>query len=272
MAFMLVNWGLEARKWQVALSNAQQVSFGRSLKAIFSGTTLAFFTPNRMGEYLGRILYIDQGRRLQAVSLTIVCSMAQLLVTLVAGIPGVMFMKSYFIHQHGPGAGAWINVLLTVTIIAAVVLTLFYCRLPWLGSRMANIPFLRRYAAFMRVLTRFDATKLVHILSLSVLRYIVFVIQYYLLFRIFDVQMSWWQVLGAVSVVFLILAIMPTIAVLTELGIRWKASIELVQFFSSNLVGILAASLAIWIINLVIPALVGSLLILSIRIFDTNRK
>jgi hypothetical protein len=65
---------------------------------------------------------------------------------------------------------------------------------------------------------------------------------------------------------FLVLAIAPTVAFLTDLGIRARASIELVQFFSSNVVGILATSLSVWLINLVIPALIGSLLILGIRI------
>jgi len=42
--------------------------------------------------------------------------------------------------------------------------------------------------------------------------------------------------------------------------------------FSSNIVGIVATSLAIWIINLVIPALIGSLLILNIRLFNYKEE
>jgi hypothetical protein len=59
--------------------------------------------------------------------------------------------------------------------------------------------------------------------------------------------------------------------VITELGVRWKIGIEVVQLFNSNITGILATSLAVWMINLVIPALIGSLLILSIKVFN-NRK
>ena len=69
------------------------------------------------------------------------------------------------------------------------------------------------------------------------------------------------------SVVFLVMAVIPTIALFTDLGVRWKTSISVLQLFSPNIVGILAASLLIWIINLVIPALLGSLLILDIRLF-----
>ena len=53
--FMLLNWGLEARKWQLVIRRIQPIRWIQALKAIFTGTTLAFFTPNRMGEYIGRV-------------------------------------------------------------------------------------------------------------------------------------------------------------------------------------------------------------------------
>ena len=48
LGLMVVNWGIEARKWQLVIRRLQPISFFRSFKATFSGTTLAFFTPNRM--------------------------------------------------------------------------------------------------------------------------------------------------------------------------------------------------------------------------------
>ncbi|HYE55061.1 MAG TPA: lysylphosphatidylglycerol synthase domain-containing protein, partial [Chitinophagaceae bacterium] len=92
-ALMLVNWGLEARKWQLALRNLQHLSFWKAFKATFTGSTMASFTPNRTGEYVGRILYVQEGKRLQAIALTIICSMAQLQVTLYAGVAGLWFFR-----------------------------------------------------------------------------------------------------------------------------------------------------------------------------------
>jgi len=88
---------------------------------------------------------------------------------------------------------------------------------------------------------------------------------------VFDVHITAIQVAGAVSVMFLVLSIIPSIAVITDLGVRWKVGIEVVQLFDSNIPGILATSLAVWIINLVVPALIGSLLILGMKVFN-NRK
>ncbi len=266
-ALMLVNWGIEARKWQLAIRRIQDIPFGRSFKAIFTGTTLAFFMPNRMGEYMGRILYISSGKRIQAISLTIVCSMAQLLVTLIAGLIGLAFMKPLIIAADTGSTNTWLNISMIITSIGSLILALLYFRLDWLTAYIARIPQINKYLGYIQVLDKFNATILLRILSLCFLRYSVFVLQYYLFFRVFKVEVNWWQTFWSMSVVFLILAIVPSIALLTELGVRWKASIELVTLFSNNVTGILAVSLAIWIINLVIPALIGSLLILGIKFF-----
>lgn len=271
---MFVNWGIEARKWQVVINKIQKLSFIKSFKAVFSGTTLAFFTPNRMGEYVGRVLYIEEGKRIQAVSLTIVCSISQLLVTLLVGVGGLIYVKSVVAHTRPAESSLlfWMNTMLYITLAGAVFLTLFYFRISWMVRWIERIPKIDRFIAPVRVLDSFNATLLLRLLSLSLIRYLIFIVQYYLLFAVFNVSLDPVQVFWAVSVVFLVLAIVPTIAIITEVGVRWKASIEVVQLFTGNTIGILAASLAVWIINLVIPALIGSLLILGIRIFSSKIK
>ena len=265
---MLVNWGIEARKWQLAIRTIQVISFRKAFKAIFTGTTLAFFTPNRMGEYMGRILYIDDGKRIKAISLTIVCSMAQLLVTLVAGITGLLFLRNHLVSRSASDSiGPWIDFSVVFIAVVVLVLAILYFRLGWITKLVSRTPRINKYVAYVNVLDNFNATVLLRILSLCLFRYTVFVLQYFLFFQLFKVEINWWQTFWSISVVFLILAIVPSIALLTELGIRWKASIDLVALFSSNVTGILATSLAIWLINLVIPALIGSLLILGIKFF-----
>lgn len=268
---MIINWSFEARKWQIALRGLQKMSFLKCFKATFTGTTLAFFTPNRMGEYMGRVLYIEEGKRIRAIPLTIVCSMAQLLVTLIAGVCGLLYIRSFIgILPENESIIFWLDILFSIVVAGMAILGLLYFRLSWLVRLVEYIPKLAKYERYIAVLNKFNATLLLRILSLSVFRYLVFAAQYFLLFQVFEVGINWWQAFWSVSVVFLILALVPNVAVLTELGIRWKASIELVQLFSSNIAGILAASLVVWIVNLVIPALIGSLLILGIKVFRNN--
>jgi len=68
-----------------------------------------------------------------------------------------------------------------------------------------------------------------------------------------------------ITVFYLILAMAPTIGLL-ELPVRAKASVVVMSLYSTNTLGIETAALGIWLINLVVPALIGSLLILGIKI------
>ena len=93
---MFVNWGIEAIKWQLLIKHIQQFSFFRSFKSVLSGCSVTMLTPNRVGEYGGRILYVKEDNRIKAISLTIVGSISQLLVTMIMGCFGLFFFKIFF--------------------------------------------------------------------------------------------------------------------------------------------------------------------------------
>ncbi|MFX6258723.1 hypothetical protein ABTF80_21960, partial [Acinetobacter baumannii] len=71
----------------------QPVSFGKAYKAIFAGQAFAFNTVNSVGEFLGRMFYLDDGNRLRSISLTMVGSLSQLIVTFIMGIAGLVYMR-----------------------------------------------------------------------------------------------------------------------------------------------------------------------------------
>jgi hypothetical protein len=50
-----------------------------------------------------------------------------------------------------------------------------------------------------------------------------------------------------------------------ELGLRWEYSILLFGTISDNTIGVYAAATSIWLLNLVLPAMLGSLSVLSIK-------
>ncbi len=267
---MIVNWGIEAFKWKIAVQKVQQVSYTTAFKAILSGTSFSVTTPNRVGEYLGRVLYMKEGNRLKAISLTIAGSMSQLLVTLVMGLTGFFILRRPIVNGDILG-NSWIQAVVYGASAAALVLTVFYFRLSWIIRWIDRLPRVRNYAWLLRGLEEFNATLLLQILSLSLLRFFVFLTQYFLLFRLFNVDVSWWQGCWAVSVSFLVMAVLPTIALFTDLSLKGKISLALIGLFSRNELGIWVTSVTIWVINLIIPALAGSLLILGIkRIFKSN--
>ncbi len=91
-----------------------------------------------------------------------------------------------------------------------------------------------------------------------------------LMLQLLQVDVSMWHAFWLITVLYLILALIPTVALL-ELGVRGKAGIMLFQVFSANTVGIYAASTGIWLVNLIVPALAGSILAAGLKIFNSKR-
>jgi len=271
---MFVNWSIEAFKWKISIRHIQSISFLKSFRAVLSGVSFSVNTPNRIGEYLGRVLYIEEGNRLRVISLTIVCSISQLIVTLLSGLIGLIFLKTKIERNEiaaGFDSSIWLQVLQYGLIVGLLILTLFYFRLSILTGLPDRLRNKSRYMWVVNSLKTVDATLLLKLLSLSAIRYIVFVVQYFLLFRLFEVEISWWQSFWALAVVFLVLAIIPTFAI-AELGIRGKVSLKLIELFSANSLGISITTATIWLINLILPAIAGSLLMVSIKIFKNKNE
>ena len=266
---MFFNWGLEAKKWQLLMQVMQPLSYWRSFRAIFSGQALALSTPNRVGEYVGRIVYLNDGNRLRALSLSAVGSFAQVIITFIMGLFGLLIVyrniTKNLLQVHALSV-FWLNGLVYVLSIITFFLLLIYYNLAWVTKVFEKIPIVAKYSFFIQKLEDLHNKELTKILSLSFTRYVIYVIQYLLLFQLFKVEIGWWQIISLVCVQLMVMAIVPTVA-LAELGVRGQVSIALFGLFSNNTIGIIAAVSGIWLINLIIPALAGSLLILGIKIF-----
>jgi len=265
----LVNWGIEARKWQVLLKPLQSIRFLRAYRSVLSGLALSLNTPNRMGEYGGRILYVKEGSRLKAISLSIAGSISQLIITLALGCGGLVYLIYFSNLQTEYVMGLslyWIKFLLLISSIITGFLLLFFFRLSWLIKLLEKIPYSSRFTQYLNVLEQFTAKILLRLLSLSFFRYLVFVLQYILLLQLLHVEIFWFDCFWIISILFLVLAIVPSFAI-ADLVIRGKFSTALLSLYSANIVGILGTTFGIWCINLFIPAFAGSILILGIKFF-----
>jgi uncharacterized membrane protein YbhN (UPF0104 family) len=267
---MFVNWSLEALKWKISVQGVQPVSFFRSLKAIFSGVSFSVTTPNRTGEYLGRVLYMDDGNRLRVISLTILGSISQLLVTIFFGMLGLLILRPDIDNMSLSGWMEWLKDLGIIgAFLAFIVLTVFYFRIGWLVKWIDKIPAIKKYIWLINELEKTDTTLLMRLLSISLLRYLVFATQYFLLFRFFGVEVNWWQGFWATAIVFFVMAITPTIE-LFEVVKKMYVTKEIFAIFTVNTLAIGFVTTTIWCINLVIPAAIGSLLILGIKFFKKD--
>jgi MFS family permease len=272
---MFLNWVLEAKKWQYCNQQFQVIPMKRAIQAVLAGIAVASFTPNRVGEYFGRILYVPAGNRGKTISLTMVGSMAQFLVTILFGGFGLLYLEWYLRNTASPGH-PFLHLSLTILLIGValtlIIMFVLYFRLHWLVRWIEGWDRNGKIINYVKVVREVPLSALSRILFLSFIRYLVFIIQYGLLFSLFGVVLNVLQLFAGIAVMFLIMAVVPTFSFLTDLGIRWEASIQIMELFSGNTIGIFTASFGIWIINLILPALIGSLLILRIKIFRLDEN
>jgi hypothetical protein len=258
---ILVNWGLEAWKWKISVNTFYPVSFVQAYKAVLSGVSFSVTMPNRIGEYLGRIMYLPEGNRLKTISVTLVGSFAQLLVTIFMGTVGLIVLKDVLIRGF-PQLHIGYQFVMYGALLTLVILAILYFNVAesvmifkkWINSQ--------RYLYLIEALRFFKGGLLLQIFLISLLRYLVFIVQYCLLFYLFEVPVPVLTIALVMSVVFLAMAAIPSIA-LVEVGLRGEITIKLMGLFAANTLGIGLTSVTVWFINLILPAVVGSLLILS---------
>jgi hypothetical protein len=136
----------------------------------------------------------------------------------------------------------------------------------WVIKLLKWIPFVQKKFSFAFVLEHLKSSVMAEILFYSFLRFIVFAVQYILIWQALEVDVSWWQGFWSIALMFLIMALIPSFAI-AEIGIRGKVALGILGLFSTNMLGILAGTVTIWLLNLVLPALLGSLFLLTIKIY-----
>jgi len=270
LLLIFANWGIEAWKWLISVRTFYPIKFIQAFKAVLSGVSFSVTMPNRVGEYLGRIVYLPEGNRLKTISITLVGSFAQLLVTIITGTIGLIILKSKLVDSF-PQFRIWYQFALYSLILLALIMLLMYFNVAGLVTVFNRWIKNKKYNYLVEAVKNFHSKLLLQLLLLSLLRYVVFVVQYIFVFYLFQVNIDAAQIAITMSVVFLAMAVVPSIA-LVEVWLRGELSIKLIGLFSSNSLGIGFTSVTVWFINLILPAIIGSLLLLNLRIFKKNEK
>lgn len=266
---MLMNWGIEARKWQLQVISIETISFLQSFKAILAGQAMGFNTINRIGEPAARSAFLKEGNKIRGVVLSITGSMAQIIVTFLMGTLSMLYMRWCILNEERQLEGLsvfWLDGFIYIISAGILLFTLAYFKLSGIIQLLERISWVARYRFFIEKLESVQMNELVRLLSLSLGRYFVFLFQYLLMFQVFGIHLYWLDAFAMVGVMLTVLAVIPSMA-LAELGFRGKVSLLLFGLLSNNAVGIIATAAGIWLINLILPSILGTLFILGLRIF-----
>ncbi|MCB0481875.1 MAG: flippase-like domain-containing protein [Flavobacteriales bacterium] len=265
MLLLPLNWIIESIKWRFLVKKVQNISFAVSLKSVLAGVTLGAITPNRIGEYAGRVLFVAHRSRIYVALCTILSGVAQITATILFGTSAFYFYYLFFIKSIEE---SWFeSYLLILILLFNILILIVFLNSSALLLLIKKLKLSTKASNYLSIFKRYHTRELIIVLGWSTLRYFVFSIQLILLLYFFQVDIPLNLLAILIPISFLVLAVIPSIA-LAELGIREAVALTFLGQVSDNHLGIISATFLLWLINLAIPAGIGSFLILKAKIFN----
>lgn len=240
---MLLNFLLEALRWQVLLKSVTDASFSDCLKATFAASAFGSFTPARAGEHFARTLY-GKATNAQKVTLSLLASAMMSAVIATGFVISMVLSPITFVLSAN-------SAVLVVCLLALVVAG-------WvavLKSRMV-----RREILLIKRLICNDIRRFSKAFAVTTVRYSVFSLQMLCCLCFLDDGADVLALLTRLPVYYFLITFIPSFFI-ADLGIKGGAA-ALVFAPCASLPAIALAVLVVWLVNTALPAIVGSVLAL----------
>lgn len=254
LLLMPFNLGAEALKWNELLAYTRNINFKQSYHSVLAGIALSIFTPKRLGEYGGRLIIVKENKR-EALLQLFVSNLSQSIANLIIGLVSLcLFVLSFTkaVQYFWPIVG--------FSSALIIVLLLVYFNLSSFVNYLMRFAFFRKHKEVLSSLGSHKKSTLVKLLGLSVVKYFIFILQFVLIIKAFGISVGILAGIVCASCVFFVKTMLPVPATI-ELAARGSIAIYFFSVFTQNNIGILVASILLWIINLGLPALIGSTVI-----------
>jgi uncharacterized membrane protein YbhN (UPF0104 family) len=264
---MFINWGLEAEKWRLMMHRTYYVSFFTALKATFAGTSFGIFTPNRSGSFLGNMIFVPHPYKAEAAITVWISSMSQFLATVTFGFMGLLAVK-YF--DFSIPLGEYGSLLETGALLVLMVILslgyLAYFNTNYFINLLGKFKWVNRLIDKLEKVSTLSKRALFYYWILSMVRYVVFVVQFFLVFKGFNVHIPFLEFFVIVCLLYAFITFIPS--VLGKLGVREAAMLVLLSASGYTDIQILSGSFGLWMLNVILPALLGAVFILKQPLID----
>ena len=248
-----VNWTLEALKFYFLLADSKNLSFNQVLKSVYVGNLTAIVTPKRLGNFIGRN-WILKDKAQQVTISTISGNFYQLFITIIMAFCSFLYL--YFFKTQ----------FLLELKYYFLLLVFFYLFLLFLiGYTIFNndwhpivnkLKLVKYFNISTDHLNSISSLKRIKVLFFAMSRYWIFIFQYYLLIKGFNITVDFLDVIILVGLLFGTVTFLPSFAP-GNLGTREALSIFIL---GGSALGIKFAlvSFLVWSVNVAFSALIGA--------------
>ena len=264
---MFLNWFLEALKWKFLVQRIEKISVWKAVESVFCGLTWAVFTPNRIGEYGGRVFFLSPRKRIIGAIAMGVGAIGQMVITNILGSLALLWFIGKFLH---PNIVVYYALIFLVAIFCGFFL-LFYFNIRWLYGLLSRIRFLKPFQKFFSILGRYNKKELWQVFLYCISRFAVFTTQYCLIIYLLVPEIALFDMVMMIFILFFIQSALPSLDLL-DIGVRSMTATYFFGFITDQDIAIMAATACIWLVNLIIPAILGSVFVLKLNFFGNNHN
>jgi uncharacterized membrane protein YbhN (UPF0104 family) len=236
-----------------------EATWWESFTSIMLGITLGSFTPAQLGELGGRSMRITHSKSSHVVGLTLVDRTQVFLVIAMTGT----FSYPFFLTDN-------IFLAITIGVICAGICLYLYFRLD-LVKRVAdriNLKIFRHHwiDGIIESFTFIGRDHFLSTLTYSLAFFTIIVLQMYFILNAFA-QISLWHVFLGFSAMMFFKALLNIS--ISEIGIREASTIYFFSLFGISDAAALSASVVMFVINIIVPSMIGVLFLPKLRRITT---
>lgn len=192
-------------------------------------------------------------------------SIGQMVITNVLGALALLWFIGKFVPLN-----FWLHYAIAfLTLVFCSFFILFFFNIRWLNSMLLSIDFLQRFRKFLAILASYRKSALLKVFLYSLSRFIVFTSQYCLIINLLIPDIPLFQMTMMIFILFFVQSALPSLDLL-DIGVRSMTATYFFSYITDQQVAIIASIACIWLVNLVIPAILGSVFVLKLNFFGTN--
>lgn len=260
LVLMPLNVALDAVRWgRLVQRVAPGVRMRDAVAAVVGSYPLGLLTPARVGDVVGRAALLPGVARGASAALTIGERMATLWCCLAGGAIALAANPA----ADAAPAAVWTGIAVWA-VAATVGLGAAFVSPGRSGRVLARVLPVRAVRRALSAFERIPPREAGVLVALSALRYIVFSTQFALLVRAFAPAAPWGPVIAGIAVVYLLKSAVPQLT-LGDLGVREGVAVFVLAGAGVPAAAALNASLAVFVVNLVLPAAAGIPLLARLR-------
>jgi len=259
-----LNLWLEMLKWKCLLPDSIKTTNSnfKMFNGVIAGTTLGLLTPNRIGGFIGRY-YVLNKQNLPTITIS------SLLGNTIQFSASVFFFFLFIVILNLWKCPAEFPFLCTewwlymLSLVGLFITSMFLINFKWCISLLIRFSnrLHEKVAERMNYLEEIPNRDLRYSLLYAYLRYLVFGLQLILLLLWMRVPIDLYSMVCFVGILYGMASIIPS-AFLSNLGTRDAIALFILGGFNCD-EKVLIVTLSIWLINMLIPAIVGYFILIK---------